>query len=88
MHAGPNCVYINNCRATITTIATTSNNYIDQHEPAEKGAECQVSEHSSLGSEVSEGLSAWGGTLLVDAHAPGECLGWVTLSGCLCTQWT
>ena len=54
---GP-CFYINNFRATTITISTTTNNDIDQHEPAEKGAECQVSDHSSIGSEVGEGLSA------------------------------
>ena len=67
MHAGP-LLYINNFRATTITIATTTNNDIDQHEPAEKGAECQVGDHSSIGSEVSEDPSAWGGTHLVDAH--------------------
>ena len=36
----------------------------------------QVSDHSGIGSEVSEGLSAWGGTLVVDAHAPVECVEW------------
>jgi len=61
--------YITKCRETTMTIATTTNNNIDQHEPAEKVAECQVSDHSSIGSEVSEDLSAWGGTHLVDAHA-------------------
>ena len=59
---GP-CFYINNFRASTVTIATTTNNDIDQHEPAEKGAECQVSDHSSIGSEVGEGLSVWGGYL-------------------------
>ena len=49
---GP-CFHINNFRATTITIATTNNNDLDQHEPAEKGAECQVSDHSSIGSEVS-----------------------------------
>ena len=62
---------------TITTIAT---NGIGQHEPAEKGAKCQVSDHISIGSEVSKGLSAWGGKLVVDAHAPVECVGWETYS--------
>ena len=84
---GP-CFYIKHFRATTVTIATTTDNNIDQHEPAEKGAECQVSDHSSIGSEVSEGPSAWGGTHLVDAHAPVECVGWDTFSGCLCTCWT
>ena len=46
---GP-CFYINNFRATTVTIATKTNNDIDQHESAEKGAECQVSDHSSIGS--------------------------------------
>ena len=46
---GP-CFYINKFRATTITIATTTNNDLDQHEPAEKGAECQVSDHSSIGS--------------------------------------
>ena len=73
---GP-CFYINNFRATTITIATTTNNDIYQHEPAEKGAECRVSDHSSIGSE---GLSAWGGTHLVEAHAPVECVGWDTHS--------
>ena len=63
---GP-CFYINNFRATTITIATTTDNGIDQHEPAEKEAECQVSDHSSIDSEVGECLSAWGGVLVVDA---------------------
>ena len=46
---GP-CFYINNFRATTITVATTTDNDIDQHEPAEEGAECQVSDHSSIGS--------------------------------------
>ena len=71
---GP-CFYINNFRATTITIATTTNNDIDGHEPAEKGDECQVSDHNSIGSEVSEGLSAWAGTHLVDAHVLVECVG-------------
>ena len=41
-------------------------------------AECQVSDHNSIGGEVSEGLSAWSGTHLVDAHAPVECVGDIT----------
>ena len=69
------CFYINNFRATTITIATMTINDIDQHEPA-KGADCQVSDHSNVGSEVGEGLSAWGGVLVVDAHAPVECVGW------------
>ena len=44
---GP-CFFIDNFRATTITIATTTNNELDQHEPAEKGAECQVSDHSSI----------------------------------------
>ena len=83
---GP-CFYINNFRATTIPIATTTNTDIDLHEPTEKGAECQVSDHSSIGSEVGEGLSAWGGVLVVDAHAPVECVGWDTYSGCPCTCW-
>ena len=81
--------YINNFRATTITIAnaTTTNNDIKQHEPAEKRAECQVSDHSSVGSEVGEGLSAWGGILVVDAHAPVECVGLDTYSSCPCTCW-
>ena len=54
---GP-CFYMNNSRAPTITIATTTNNDIDQPKPAEKGADCQVSDHSSIGSEVSEGLRA------------------------------
>ena len=50
---GP-CFYIHNFGATTITIATTTNNDIDQHEPAEKGAECQVSDHSSIGSECAK----------------------------------
>ena len=46
---GP-CFYINNFRETTITIATATHNDLDQHEPAEKGAECQVSDHSSIGS--------------------------------------
>ena len=72
---GP-CFYVNNLRATTIIIDTTADNNIDQHEPTEKGADCQVSDHNSIGSEVSEGLSAWGGTHLVDPHAPVECVGW------------
>ena len=49
---GP-CFYINNFRATTITIATTTNNDLDQHEPAEKGAECQASDHNSIGSGCS-----------------------------------
>ena len=52
---GP-CFYANNFGATTVTVATTTNNDIDQHEPAEKGAECQVSDHSRIASEVSEVL--------------------------------
>jgi len=44
---GP-CFYIHIFRATTITIATTINNGIDQHEPGEKGAECQVSDHSTV----------------------------------------
>ena len=73
MHPGP-CFNINNFRATTITIAATNNNNIGQHEPAEKRAECQVSDHSSICGEASEGLSACGGTLLADAHAPVECV--------------
>ena len=75
---GP-CFYINNFRATTITIATMTNNDLDQHEPAETGAECQVSDHSNR-QWVREGLSAWGGVLVVDAHAPVECVGWDTYS--------
>ena len=46
---GP-CFYMNNFGATTITIATTTNNDIDQHEPAEKGAERQVSDQGSIGS--------------------------------------
>ena len=48
------CFYINNFRATTITIATTTNNDLDQHEPAEKGAECQVSDHNSIGSRCAK----------------------------------
>ena len=75
--------YIYNFRATtvtITSITTTATNGIGQHEPAEKRAKCQVSDHISICSEVSDGLSVWGGTLVVDAHAPVECVGWDTCS--------
>ena len=58
---GP-CFYINNFRATTITIATMINNDTIQLELAEKGAECQVSDRSSIGSEAIEGLSAWGDT--------------------------
>ena len=74
------CLYMNYFRATTITIATTTHNGIDQHEPAEKEAECQVSDRSSIGSEVSEGLSACGVVLVVDAHAPVKCVGWDTYS--------
>ena len=49
MHAGP-FIYIYNFRATTVTITTTATNGIGQHEPAEKRAKCQVSDHSSIGS--------------------------------------
>ena len=58
MHAGPLLLHENIFRTTSISIATMTNNDIDQHEPAEKGAKCQVSDHSSVGSEVGEGLSA------------------------------
>ena len=54
MHAGP--LLLHYFMATTITIATTTNNDIDQHEPAEMGAECQVSDHSSIGKRRSEGV--------------------------------
>ena len=48
------CFYMTNLRATSITIATTTNNDIDQHEPAENGVECQVSDHSSIGSRCAK----------------------------------
>ena len=35
---------------------------------------------SSTGSEMGEGLTACGGVLVVDPHAPVECVGWDTYS--------
>ena len=69
MHAGP-LFYIYNFRATTITITTTTTDGIGQHEPAEKRAKCQVSDHIRIGSEVSDGLSAGG---------------WDTCGGCPCT---
>ena len=56
---GP-CFAINKCRTTTIITATTTDNDIHQHEPAEKGAECQMSDPGSIDNEVSEGPGAWG----------------------------
>ena len=78
---GPCCFYLNNFRATTITIATTTNNALDQQEPAEKGAECQVSDHRSIGIGCAKVCRVrGGGVLVVDAHAPVECVGWDTYS--------
>ena len=60
MHQGP-CFYINNFRATTITIATATNNDLAQHEPAEKGPECLVSDHSSIGSGCAKACVRGGG---------------------------
>ena len=53
MHARP-LFYIYKLRATTLTITTNANNGVGQHEPAEKRAKCQVSDHISIGKRWSE----------------------------------
>ena len=71
---GP-CFYIKNFRATTITIATTTNNDIDQNEPAEKGAECQVRDDPSSMCSVCAKVEVRGG---------GGYLWWMPMTMCTC----